>query len=98
MNTFTSRSQERELAAVRAALAERDAQLKSSKDSAREATAALQAKDADLLATYELLLSASKERSQVRQQLLGIHEELAAVSSHSGMCCTYHVPSCTVQG
>ncbi len=81
-----SRNQERELAALKAALAERDAQLKTSRTAAREATAAVQAKDADLEATYDMLLSASKERAHVRQQLLSTQDELDAVSMSPWDC------------
>lgn len=69
-------AREREIAQLKATVAERDAKLKSSKEDLLESRLLLQEKDAALKGAYEALTLACTERAQLRQQLIEVQREL----------------------
>lgn len=69
-------AREREIAQLKASVAERDAKLKSSKEDLLESRLLLQEKDAALKGAYEALTLACTERAQLRQQLIEVQREL----------------------
>ncbi len=74
--THIVQAREREIAQLKATVAERDAKLKSSKEDLLESRLLLQEKDAALKGAYEALTLACTERAQLRQQLIEVQREL----------------------
>lgn len=79
------RQRDKEIAALRASLAERDSKLHATRSDVSELHAQLHGHETGLQQAYNQLAEASRDKARVRQQLLENQAELSGVSVHHSM-------------